>query len=291
MYEIVYFNLDLKHEDDFAPLVGVKFDKFEKNKFFSLLAQEYGITWSERYKCYILPDRVFFDSNELEKYIKIIDLIIQRIINEDRIDEEILEREQKQSYYTKASLVSYLTNYINNTCSSDSILLDPAAGTGLLTDNVKIPKDNIYLVEPDERSVTILKSKGYKNVIASTFEEYLEKGVLPKFTHVIMNPPFKNRLDILFFNKCFKLLEEEGRIAAITSENSIYEELQKLGYVFNIDFPSNSSTNNFRGLSNMLQEYIDNLHNTENCLMDITTSFDNTSARAYYVLAQKKHKK
>lgn len=287
MYRIVYFDLDLRRDDDFSPLIGIKFIPNEKQKIFSLLVQQYGITWSERYKCYILPDAAFFDYKELQKYINIINLSLQEIKANHMLDEKILERERKQSYYTKQSLIHYLSGYINNTSSKDSIILDPAAGTGNLTDNINIPKENIYLVEPDEKCVSILKKKGYKNIINSTFDEYLKKEILPNFTHVIMNPPFKNRLDLSFFNKCFDLLPEHGRIAAITSENSIYEELQQLNYTFNIDFPSNKAVNNFEDLSDMLQEYIDNLHNTTNCLMDITTSFDNTSARAYYILAEK----
>lgn len=290
MYKIVYFNLELRREDDCSPLVGIRFTPNVKHKIFSLLVQEYGIAWSERYKCYILPDDVLFEHDEFEKYINIIDLTLKRITKNYKIDEKILEREQKQSYYTKECLIRYLSYYINNTSNKNSILLDPAAGTGNLTDNIKIPKENMYLIEPDEQCATILKSKGYKNIIVSTFEEYLKQGNFSKFTHVIMNPPFRDRTDLFFFNKCFELLQENGRISAITSENSIYEELQPLGYTFNIDFPSNSSVNNFNGLTNILQEYIDNLHNTKNCLMDITTSFDNTSARAYYLLAEKNSK-
>lgn len=59
----------------------------------------------------------------------------------------------------------------------------------------------MYLIEPDEQSAAILKSKGYKNIINSTFEEYLKQGNFPKFTHIIMNPSFKNRMDLLFFNR------------------------------------------------------------------------------------------
>lgn len=287
MYEIEYFDFDLRREDDFSPLIGVKLVPNEKHKIFSLLVQEYGITWSERYKCYILPDSAFFDSDELKRYVIIIKATLEKISDRFKIDERILEREQKQSYYTKACLGQYLASYVNNTCDENSILLDPSAGCGNLTDYVRIPKENIYLVEPDEKSVATLKEKGYKNIIASTFEEYLRKGVFPNFTHIIMNPPFKSRLDLIFFNKCFELLQEKGRIAAIVSENSIYEELQALGYIFNIDFPSSNEVNNFAGLSYLLQMFIDNLHNTRNCFMDITTSFDNTYARAYYLLAEK----
>lgn len=287
MYEIVYFDINLRREDDFSPLIGIRFDPNEKLKMFSLLVQEYGITWSERYKCYILPDSTLFDCNELVRYINIINLSLQRI-NNNEINKRILEREQRQSYYTKSCLIRILSGYINNTSDSTSVLLDPAAGIGNLTDNVHIPKENIYLIEPDEKSAEILKAKGYKNIIVSTFEEYLSKGNFPNFTHIIMNPPFKDRQDLFFFNRCFELLQDHGRIAAITSENSIYEELQRLGYIFNIDFPSSDAVNNFKGLSDLLQGYIDNLHNTRNCLMDITTSFDHTSARAYYLLAEKK---
>ncbi len=290
MYEIVYFKPNLRYEDDFSPLIGIRFIPNEKQKVFSLLVQEYGIIWSERYKCYILPDNALLNYNELEKYIYIINLSLSRIKDNCKIDEKILKREQTQSYYTKKCLIQYLSNYINNTSSENSILLDPSAGIGNLTDNIKIPKENIYLVEPDARCIPILKSKGYTNIINSTFEDYISKGNLPSFTHIIMNPPFKNRLDLFFFNKCFELLQNHGRIAAITSENSIYEELHQFGYTFNTDIPSNNEVNNFDGLSTLLQKYIDNLHNTKNCFMDITTSFDNTSARAYYLLAEKELK-
>lgn len=287
MYEIVTFDLSLRREDDFSPLIGIRFIPNTKNKLFSLLVQEYGIAWSERYKCYILPDSTLLDGSELEKYLNLMNLTIQRMKDHFALDEKRLERELKQSYYTKQCLVDFLTRYINNTIDEHSILLDPAAGLGNLTDGVKIPKENIYLVEPDVKCISVLKEKGYKNIIHSTFEDYLKTGNFPRFTHVIMNPPFKNRLDIFFFNQCFKLLSNHGRIVAIISENSIYEELQPLGYTLNIDFPSNHKVNNFNGLSDLLQELIDNIHSTRNCFMDITTSFDHTNARAYHLLAEK----
>lgn len=288
MYEIVTFSLELRREDDFSPLVGIRFKDGKKNKLFSLLVQKYGITWSERYKCYILPDETLFNGDLFKECIKIIDSSLETVFSNHKIDISLIEREQKQSYYTNPSLANILASYINNSCTEKSILLDPAAGIGNLTDKVKIPKENIYLVEPDDECVRILREKGYKHVIHGTFEEYLEKRKQPKFTHVIMNPPFKNRTDLLFFNKCFKLLSEEGRIAAIISENSIYEELEPLGYTFDIDFPSSNDANNFVGISDLLQEFIDNTHNTNNCLMEITTSFSDTSARAYYLLAEKR---
>lgn len=254
---------------------------------FSLLAQQYGITWAERYKCYILPDTVVFDRDMLKDCFDKIDSIIQQLKNNVPIDKDIIEGELKQNYYTKTSLVRYLTTYINSTVSEKSILLDPAAGIGNLIDDIQIPKENIYLIEPDEESASILRNKGYINVINSTFEKYLDRENFPKFTHVIMNPPFKKRADLFFFNACFKLLQENGRIAFIIYENSIYEELQSLGYTFNIDFASSEMVNNFEGLTPMMQEFFDNLHNTRNCFVDITTSFYNTSARAYYLLAEK----
>lgn len=288
MYEIITFSLDLRREDDFSPLIGIRFKDGKKNKLFSLLVQKYDITWSERYKCYILPDETLFNGDLFKEYLKIIDSSLEIVFSNHKIDIALIEKEQKQSYYTKPSLVNILASYINNTCTEKSILLDPAAGIGNLTDKVKIPKENIYLVEPDNECVRILKEKGYKHVIHGTFEEYLEKRKQPEFTHIIMNPPFKNRTDLFFFNECFKLLSEEGRIAAVISENSIYEELEPLGYTFDIDFPSSKDSNNFEGVSDLLQEFIANTHNTNNCLMDITTSFCDTNARAYYLLAEKR---
>ena len=288
MYELLTFSLDLRREDDVSPLIGLRFIPNEKNKLFSLIAQEYDIVWSERYKCYILPDEAILGGDILKKHLTIVDSIIERIKENKEIDKEILEREKKQSYYTSDSLANFLSSYINNTSDEDSIILDPSAGMGNLTDKLNIPKKNIYLVEPDLECINILKEKGYINIINSTFEEYLKSKNIPEFTHVIMNPPFKNRSDLIFFNECFKLLSEHGRLATIISENSIYEELEPRGLTFDIDFPSSGEVNNFYGLSDLLQEFIDNTHNTSNCFMDTTSSFNHTSARAYYLLAEKR---
>lgn len=291
MYKLVFFSIELRREDEYSPLVGFELVPNKKNKLFSLLVQEHKIVWSERYKCYILPDSVITGPEELFKYLNIINEALKKIKSNEKIDEELLERERMQAYYTQECLVDHLTSYINKTVNKDSLVLDPAAGIGNLTDKINLSKDRIYVVEPDKESSLILKEKGYIHVFNTTFEEYLKQSNHPSFTHVIMNPPFKDRLDLVFFNGSFELLREHGHIAAITSENSIYEELEPLGLTFNIDFPSNPSINNFENVSELLQEYINNLHNTRNGWMDITDSFDNTGARAYYILAEKEKRK
>ncbi len=286
MYIVVQFDIKLRKEDNFSPLLGIQFIPNKKNKLFSLLIQEYGIIWSEKYKCYILPDIAYFNPNILKEYKNIIDLTLNKI-KDKQIDQKIIERELNQSYYTKPHLANFLSDYINNTSDENSILLDPSCGTGNLTDNVNIPKKNIYLVEPDKTCINILREKGYSNIITSTFQEFLTKGNYPEFTHVIMNPPFKNRQDLYFFNECFKLLKDGCIIAAVISENSIYEELQPLGYTFNTDLPNSNKYNNFDNISELLQEFINNIRNITQCFMDITDSFYNTSARSYYLLAKK----
>ena len=157
MYQLLTFSLDLRRDDDVSPLIGLRFIPNEKNKLFSLIAQEYDIVWSERYKCYILPDEAILGGDILKKHLTIVDSIIERIKENKEIDKEILEREKKQSYYTSDSLANFLSSYINNTSDEDSIILDPSAGTGNLTDKLNIPKKNIYLVEPDLECINILK--------------------------------------------------------------------------------------------------------------------------------------
>lgn len=288
IYQLIMFDFSLRNEDEEAPLIGIRFIPNKKNKIFSLLAQEYDINWSERYKCYILPWGARFDFNILEKSLCIIDLILDKLDAKKDIPREILEREENQSYFTSPDLAQFLAGYINNTSTEKSILLDPAAGTGNLLEPINIPKDNIHLVEPNKEYVDILRAKGYKNVFHMKFEDYLKTSNIPSFTHIIMNPPFKNRMDLLFFNECFKLLEPGGIIAAVVSENSIYEELEPLGLSFDIDHPSMQGVNNFSGLSNLLQEFNDNLHNCSNCFMDPAGAFENTSAHAYWLLAEKR---
>jgi 16S rRNA G1207 methylase RsmC len=43
-----------------------------------------------------------------------------------------------------------------------------------------------------------------------------------------MNPPFSHQQDIKFYNQACNLLKNGGIISAIISENSIYEELNKI---------------------------------------------------------------
>lgn len=56
----------------------------------------------------------------------------------------------------------------------------------------------------------------------------IERGEIPKPTRIIMNPPFSHQQDLQFFNMACKILQNNGKIAAVVSQNSIYEELEKL---------------------------------------------------------------
>lgn len=65
-------------------------------------------------------------------------------------------------------------------CDND-IVLDPSAGTGNLVNGLNIPKENIFLVEPNPEFCEFLRRSGYVNVIQSTFEDALDKRVLPNY--------------------------------------------------------------------------------------------------------------
>lgn len=101
-----------------------------------------------------------------------------------------------------------------------SIVLEPSAGTGALLDNLLI-YTKLYVVEPYYPNIQTLKNKKY-DVIQSTFENFFETYKNEKITNIIMNPPFSKQRDIKHILMAYELLEKNGVLVAIMSENSLY---------------------------------------------------------------------
>lgn len=107
------------------------------------------------------------------------------------------------------------------------ILLEPSAGQGgLLAALDEDFKGEIITIEPNDTNSKILEEKGY-SPLKITFEEYFNKMALkgdnvPKFTHVLMNPPFSLGRDISHVKMAYNLLTPGGVLTAIISENTLY---------------------------------------------------------------------
>lgn len=298
---LIQHSLFEKRNDETAPIYSIRLINTETQPYtmstqlkdFSIAMQKYGLAWSEKYNEYIIPDDICLNENKLNNFIKLLEEIIEKYNKGEKIitlDEQ--EREKTQSYYTKKYAIAYLQDFINYHIdpSQNNTILDPSAGEGRLIDGLNISKNCIWAIEPSQECCNILKQKGYKNVINTTFQTAIKEGLIPTPTHVIMNPPFSKQQDIIFYNLACKLLKDNGIISAIISENSIYEELKK--YNLNLDdtLPIKQAkeilkSQHTKQLSNQMIEFLNNIANSKNLFIDNVTSefsFENTQARALY---------
>ena len=184
-YLITKHDISKKAEDDTAPIFGIVLidmdNIVEKEEYvmarqlkdFSLAMQKYGLAWSERYKEYVIPDEICIQKDKFKQYIALIENIIERFNRgENIVSEEEQQREKQQSYYTKEMGVKYLQDFIHSHLSktNESIVLDPAAGTGNLIDGLNVSKSSIWAIESDAKCCEQLKQKGYEHVINTDFE-------------------------------------------------------------------------------------------------------------------------
>lgn len=307
-YFLIHHDIGEKRDNEIAPIYGISLADLDGElsrppycmskqlKDFSLAMQKYGLAWSERYHEYIIPDEICFNKDKLEQYIHLIEDTIERLNRgEDIVSEEERKREKSQSYYTREYAVRYLQEFLElNLGEKDkAIILDPAAGEGRLIDELNVPKSSIWAVEPDKRCCELLKQKGYEHVINTSFEVAIAANLIPTPTHIIMNPPFSRQQDIKFYNLACRLLKDDGVISAIISENSIYEELNKIeqyGLYFDDTMPIKMANDilaseHSKQLSSQMREFLENVANSKYLYVDYVTSefdFENTDARALF---------
>ncbi len=266
----------------------------EQLKDFSIAMQKYGLTWSERYNAYIIPDEICFQEEKLKQLVELVkNTLIRYNQGGNIVTPEEREREKNQSYYTKEYGVNYLQNFIHSKLGKPEaiIVLDPAAGEGNLIDGLKIPKNAIWAVEPDRKCCEVLQQKGYKNIINTNFEVAVAKQLIPRPTHIIMNPPFRKQKDIQFYNLACKIAEDKGVIAGIVSENSIYQELAKYDLVLDYNNPIGQAMEILKSsyiekLSNQMIEFLKNIVRAEWISFENVKSklsFENTCARAFFI--------
>ena len=307
-YLITKHDIGEKAADDTAPIFGIvlmdmdniaekkEYGMSRQLKDFSLAMQKYGLAWSERYKEYVIPDDICFQKDKFKQYIALIEDIFERFNRgENIVSENEQQREQQQSYYTKETGVKYLQEFIHFHLSktNEPIVLDPAAGVGNLIDGLKVSKSSIWAIEPDIECCKQLKQKGYEHVVNTDFETAVVKKLIPRPTHIIMNPPFSKQQDIKFYNLACRLLPEGGVISAIVSENSIYEELERYGLTLDCNTSKRQAieilgSTYVSKLSNHMREFLQHIANSQwISLDDVTTDFDfgfeHTHARAFYI--------
>lgn len=129
------------------------------------------------------------------------------------------EDQDNFNYYpTPKEIVLKLIAYAN--LEKNHTILEPSAGQGHILDELK--NYNISCGELLLKNKEILKSKGY-DLLFEDFLKYNDKH----FDRIIMNPPFKNQLDIDHVNHAYSLLNKNGRLVSIMSNGVTFRDNNK----------------------------------------------------------------
>lgn len=207
-YKIIF--VDSQHLDDHQYFNGLS---YEERSILKPYFMEIGGHWSEAHKSFVFVRDVSTG---------IIQKSIQKANNKIPLSKEQIEREKLQAYFTPLE-VSRKMQQSAHICDKD-IVLDPSAGTGNLVNGLNVPKENIFLVEPNAEFCEFLRKSGYVNVIQSTFEEALAKKVLPNnISKILMNPPFSKQSDLKHILLAYGLLNKGGTLVSIIGKNSLLE--------------------------------------------------------------------
>lgn len=122
-----------------------------------------------------------------------------------------------EHYPTPVAIVDSMLDYANITAGDR--VLEPSAGEGNIAGRIleKHPEAHLEVVEYDEILRDILTLKGY-TVVGEDFLQY--QPVVP-YDVIVMNPPFDRGVDIEHVYHAFKMLNDGGRLVAITSAAAI----------------------------------------------------------------------
>lgn len=120
----------------------------------------------------------------------------------------------------------YLGKQVVGLCDigNEDIVMEPSAGQGNLLKHIPKCKE-IIAIEMDQHNCKVLREKGYRP-ICGTFEAVAESKTDLRPTKVVMNPPFFKGLDMKHIMLAYDLLEKDGTLVAIMSENNLYYDTE-----------------------------------------------------------------
>ena len=174
---------------------------------------EIGGHWSEAHNSFVFIKEIS---------TKIIREAIKKANKLLPLTKEQIEREKLQAYFTPPDIARKMQEFAD--ISDNDIVLDPSAGTGNLVNDLTIPKERIFLVEPNAEFCELLRKNGYMHVIQATFEEALSMTVLPNnIPKILMNPPFSKQTDLKHISLAYDLLAQGGTLVGILGRNSILQ--------------------------------------------------------------------
>ena len=168
--------------------------------------------WREKYKCFVFSSDIRKNLEDCKK-------------NGLKISEEYLWKEKTQFFPTPCAVAERVVELAE--IEDGQFILEPSAGQGGLVDCVH--KDcSILCIEPLEENIKVLTEKGYVTG-TMTFEEYYSacyKNGIGLYDRVIMNPPFSGQRDIKHLLMAYELLNQNGILVAIISENALYYQTE-----------------------------------------------------------------
>jgi phospholipid N-methyltransferase len=98
-------------------------------------------------------------------------------------------------------------------------VLEPSAGTGRLLDAIHAaePRADVWAVELSQSLADRIDTTK-QAVLRGDFLELAERGHLPRFDRIVMNPPFRNAEDVKHIRCAAALLSEGGRLVALCAD-------------------------------------------------------------------------
>ena len=133
-------------------------------------------------------------------------------INKMAISGYALNANDSQFYPSDSEIGDEAASHLD--IQDDGEYLEPSAGQGALA---KFLPPTSTLVELNAINASILKAKGYSNVIQSDFIQQAEEWFNQnrRFDGILMNPPFKKNQAKEHFKAAFHILKDDGRLVAI----------------------------------------------------------------------------
>lgn len=190
----------------------------EEYDYLKFIVEYHGGRWSEHCKGFK------FDKLDKQTLDSIKSDILVGFVN---MSEEKRNRERDAFFPTPVKIVDKMIEIAG--LKPDSIMLESSAGTGRILDEARKiinSLDNFVVIELNESRQQVLKSKGYHVDFGGTFEDSLkDPEILKKLKRcdkVVINPPFKNDMDVKHLLISYMVCADKADIVSIMQENSLY---------------------------------------------------------------------
>lgn len=145
------------------------------------------------------------------------------------VDTELMPPKNPLAFFpTPDFLVREMLSYVGDL--DGKRVLEPSAGTGAIADAVRgtYPNVELGLIEIDPFRASILRKKGYVNVVEADFLEVQHDR---QYDCILMNPPFSVEGDktayLTHIQKAYELLAPGGRLVAIAAPGFTFRSDKK----------------------------------------------------------------